>query len=175
MSLSVVLVGNKPVLPSILNRLLPVQTKAFKARGQMGELVVLRRSSDPDFPFFFHLRYWLCKVLSLGWPVWLSGGVVLEGHGNIDVWRVNGMCESGGVSYQITNNPHWLIISNKSLTGEAIDPLCERGATETLEGQMRNAFAPFSSAQWAQECHLPSTCPARIELLHGGHPVSTGK
>lgn len=54
-------------------------------------------------PLFFHLRYRLCKVLSLGR---LSGGVVSEGHGNIDGWRVNGGCESGGVQHLITNNPH---------------------------------------------------------------------
>lgn len=49
------------------------------------------------FPFFVFKILIMQTCISLAWSVWLSGGVVLEGHGNIDVLRVNGRCESGGV------------------------------------------------------------------------------
>lgn len=69
--------------------------------GPVDERVVVRRCSDPDlhadFPFFLFKILIMQSCISLAWPVWLSGGVVLEGHGNIDVWRVNGRCEGGGV------------------------------------------------------------------------------
>lgn len=57
MSLSVVLVGNMWVLPSILNRLLAAQTQAPAGVGRAGEWAVLMEGlTCPFFFLFFRIR-----------------------------------------------------------------------------------------------------------------------
>lgn len=76
-----------------------MQTAPAARRQVSQRWVVVRPRSTLTLSFF---SFFLFKILimqsclSLAWPALLSGGVVPEGHGNIDVRRVNGMCESGG-------------------------------------------------------------------------------
>lgn len=71
-------------------------------------------------------------------------------------------CESGGVCQPVTNCPRWLIISRKSLTGEAIDLLPGEEPRGRSKVKRRNAASAFLSA-------LEKHCRP-LTLAEGGAP-----
>lgn len=120
--------------------------------------VVFRRFETLTLLF---LRYWLCKSSPLCLPACLSG-VVAEGHGNIDVWRVNGRCESGGMWNYITNSPQWLISSHKSLTGRRSIFCWERSHVGTPRSNKKKCRLTFHQERHLGfSHHVRETCMTR--------------